>query len=248
MTATMTRLLLIDDHVLFREGLMRLLSAEPNLEVAGACSSLAEGLTLLSRESVDVVLLDFDLGEWQGIDFIQAARSGGFLGKILMVTAGMNGPNMLLALKNGASGVVLKHNPPAELIQAIHRVLQGETWIDPSIAQSVATAAVAGETNVHGAHDLNTREREVLSGVFEGKSNKEIAADLKISEGYVKAVLQQLFGKTGVRTRSQLVRIVLENPREYGIAPEPRPSQFAFAESPDYQSISSGKNSATKSS
>ncbi|MHB8302064.1 MAG: response regulator [Acidobacteriaceae bacterium] len=219
----MTRLLLIDDHILFRDSLSRLLSAERDLEVVGACSSLEESLSVLLRESVDVVLLDFDLGEWQGLDFIQAARSKGFSGKVLMVTAGMNGTDTLLALKRGASGIVLKHNPPAELIQAIHRILEGGTWLDPSIVQSLAVAATRVEANSQSGHILNARERDVLKGVFEGLSNKEIATRLRISEGYVKAVLQQLFGKTGVRTRSQLVRIVLENPTEYGMMPEPGP-------------------------
>jgi DNA-binding NarL/FixJ family response regulator len=203
------RLLLVDDHTLFREGLARLLEAESGLELAGHYSSAAEALAADGLHFVHVVLLDFDLGERRGLYFIRESRRLGFDGKILMVTAGMSDVDTLLALESGASGIFLKHNPPAELITAIYRIARGEPWLDSASLDSLVGAA-SNKAKPQSPSLLNQREQAVLKGVFEGLTNKEIAAQLEISESYVKAVLQQLFAKTGVRTRSQLVRVALE--------------------------------------
>jgi DNA-binding NarL/FixJ family response regulator len=203
------RLLLVDDHTLFREGLARLLEAERGLAMVGNFSSTEEALQSLAQNSVDVVLLDFDLGEKNSLQFLHNFRQRGFSGKILMVTAGISGADTFRVLKEGAAGVFLKHNPPAELITAINRVARGETWMDPSSLNSLV-GSTATRTQTPGFPALSEREQGVLKGVFEGLTNKEIAGHLHISESYVKAVLQQLFAKTGVRTRSQLVRVALE--------------------------------------
>src|SRR5271156_3571679 len=224
--ASKIRLLLIDAHTLFREGLARLLEAESGLEVAGHFSSVAEALAAAELNSVHVVLLDFDLGEKQGLHFIRESRELGFTGKILMVTAGMSDVDTLIALEGGASGVFLKHNPPAQLITAIYRVATGEPWLDSRSFDSLVGAA-SNKIKPQATSILNKRERGVLKGVFEGLTNKEIAAGLEISESYVKAVLQQLFAKTGVRTRSQLVRVALEKHIEYGDALDPEPRSKA---------------------
>jgi DNA-binding NarL/FixJ family response regulator len=209
------RLLLVDDHTLFREGLARLLEAETGVELVGHFSSAAEALAAIELNSVHVVLLDFDLGEKRGLSFIRASRERGFQGKILMVTAGMPDADALLALQSGASGVFLKHNPPAELIAAIRRVAGGDPWLDAGSFDSLL-GATSNKVKPQPNALLNKREQAVLKGVFEGLTNKEIASELEISESYVKAVLQQLFAKTGVRTRSQLVRVALEKHIEYG--------------------------------
>src|SRR5271170_4730491 len=135
------RLMLIDDHTLFREGLARLLEAESGLELVGHYSSSAEALAAAELSSVHVVLLDFDLGEKQGLHFIRESRSLGFTGKILMVTAGMSNADTLLALESGTSGIFLKHNPPANLIAAINRVACGEPWLDSSSLDFLIGAA-----------------------------------------------------------------------------------------------------------
>jgi DNA-binding NarL/FixJ family response regulator len=203
------RLMLIDDHTLFREGLARLLEAENGLQLVGHYSSAAEALAAIGLKSVDVVLLDFDLGETQGLHFLHEARGMGFEGRVLMVTAGMADADALQVMRSGASGIFLKHNAPNSLIEAIRRVASGEPWLNSASLDSLV-GATSGTHKPPTSASLNKREREVLKGVFEGMTNKEIAAQLDISESYVKAVLQQLFGKTGVRTRSQLVRVALE--------------------------------------
>lgn len=200
----------MDDHSLFRESLSRLLEAEPGFRIAGSCGSAAEALALLSRERTDIVLLDYDLGEEQGSLFLERAKDIGFEGRVLMVTAGMDDAGSLRALESGASGIFLKHSPPADLVQAIHRVAGGEMWLDPRAVRAVVAGATGRSAGQPEVEALSARERTVLKAVFEGFTNKEIAGQLAISESSVKAVMQQLFDKTGVRTRSQLVRIALE--------------------------------------
>jgi DNA-binding NarL/FixJ family response regulator len=156
-----------------------------------------------------VLLLDFDLGEDHGGRFIADARNAGYAGKILMVTAGMNANESSVALQMGASGIFLKHNSPATLAKAIRQVAEGEMWVDPRVIQMMADGVQ--KTPGPGFDKLLTeREQRVLRGIFEGLTNKEIAGQLGVSEGAIKATLQQLFQKTRVRTRSQLVRIALE--------------------------------------
>jgi DNA-binding NarL/FixJ family response regulator len=204
------RLLLLDDHVLFRESLSRLLASEPDFEMAGHCGTASEALELLRQTHVDVLLLDFDLGDDLASHFSAAARTAGFEGKILIVTAGMTAAESSAALTSGASGIFLKHSSPSLLAQAIRMVASGQMWVDPKIVRMLAEGVPQREDRSLQSL-LTSRERQVLQALFEGLTNKEIAAQLGVSESAVKATLQQLFQKTRVRTRSQLVRIALES-------------------------------------
>ncbi len=206
------RLLLLDDHVLFREGLRRLLVSEADFETVAECSTLAEALEVLPRAMIDIVLLDFDLEEDTGARFISAAAASGYSGKILMVTAGMSPLDIAVAKKLGISGIFLKHSSPATLLQAIRTVADGGEWMDPKIAQ-LGSAPARTETRAENG-PLTQREQQVLRSVFEGLTNKEIAYRIGASKSSVKATLQNLFDKTGVRTRSQLVRIAIERSLE----------------------------------
>jgi two-component system nitrate/nitrite response regulator NarL len=203
------RLLLLDDHVLFREGLSRLLESEDDFELVAQCGTLAEGLDVLSGSTIDVVLLDYDLEEDAGTRFISAAHAAGYQGKFLMVTAGMNELQCALAWKLGIAGISLKHSSPARLLQAIRTVARGGTWNDEK-------PIVQGTNNweAKDSSDLTPREQQVLRGVLEGLTNKEIARSVGASLSSVKAILQHLFDKTGVRTRGQLVRVAIERSLE----------------------------------
>jgi DNA-binding NarL/FixJ family response regulator len=156
-----------------------------------------------------MVLLDYDLGEDHGSHFISSARRAGYLGKVLMVTAGMTAKESSTALRLGASGIFLKHNSPGTLAKAVRLIMGGEIWVDPKVIQLMADRVDQREDE-RVSPLLTEREQQVLRGIFEGLSNKEIGAQLGVTDGAVKATLQQLFQKTGVRTRSQLVRIALE--------------------------------------
>ena len=218
-----TRLLLVDDHGLFRESLSRLLALEADLDVVAHCGSTVQALQTLTAQPIDLMLLDYDLGEDNGLNFIAKARGAGYKGKIFIITAGMTDSESIRALSLGAVGIFLKHSTPALLLEAIRKVMSGETWLDQqSILSLVRSAAGAGETDVDAKGSarperrvrFTDRESAVLKGVFEGLSNKEIGGMLNISEASVKSALQQLFVKTGVRTRSQLVRVALEDHAE----------------------------------
>jgi DNA-binding NarL/FixJ family response regulator len=206
------RLLLLDDHVLFREGLRRLLVTEPDVEAVAECGTPAEAMEVLSRSSVDVVLLDFDLGDETGTGFIDFANKLGYKGKILMVTAGMTPLDVSIARNLGVSGIFPKHNSPAKLLEAIRQVAHGGDWLDSRAAP--AEPSGGDNSGLHVKAQLTQRELQVLRSVFEGLSNKEIAHKIGVSQSSVKATLQRLFEKTGVRTRAQLVRVAIERSLE----------------------------------
>jgi DNA-binding NarL/FixJ family response regulator len=203
------RLLLLDDHTLFRESLSRLLDAEPDFEMVADCSSVEQAIAILGSRAVDLVLLDYDLGPQRAPDFLDRTRALALRPRVLMVTAGITPSESVQILNEGASGIFLKHSSPALLAEAIRRVHGGESWVDQRCLRDIVQVASQPD-NHRPSKDFTERERAVLRGVFEGLSNKEIGARLEISESSVKAALQQLFHKTGVRTRSQLVRIALE--------------------------------------
>jgi len=207
------RLLLLDEHVLFREGLRRLLASEPDFETVAECGTPSEALEVLLRSSVDIVLLDFDLEDDTGTRFIASAAAAGYRGKILMVTAGMSPMDISVARKFGISGIFLKHNSPASLLDAIRIVAAGGVWMEPTIGLPTESR-VAKYVGQAESVQLTPREQKVLRSVFEGVTNKEIACRIGVSQSSVKATLQQLFEKTGVRTRGQLVRIALERSLE----------------------------------
>jgi DNA-binding NarL/FixJ family response regulator len=204
------RILLIDDHALFRESVSRLLQAEPGFSAVRNCGQVREALSLLESEVFDVVLLDYDLDGEYGTLFLEEAKAKGFKGRILMVTAGMPNTTILRVLEQGASGIFLKQAPPAELVEVIYKIMSGQIWLDSRAVKPLIDGVNrrAEEQRVHPS--LSARELAVVRAVCEGLSNKQIAAELQLSEGVVKGALQQLFAKTGVRTRSQLVRLALE--------------------------------------
>jgi DNA-binding NarL/FixJ family response regulator len=200
------RALLVDDHSLFRESVARVLDMEPDLEVEH-CGSIREALEMLARQSFDLVLLDHDLGSERASQFLPAARQAGFEGRVLVVTAWVSDTEARRLIRQGVAGIFLKEAPLSDLSASIHMVMAGGTWLDPSLTHMEPETA---KSDGAAAPLFNDRQRKVLHFVLEGLSNKEIAWRLQISESYVKAILQSLFQKTGVRTRGQLVRVAFE--------------------------------------
>lgn len=209
-TGTEIRLLVVDDHSLFREGLIRLLAAEPDFQIVGNCGHLRDAVEIFDHERVDVVLLDYDLETELGSRLLEEIKRRAIQPRVLMVTAGMSSAGMMGVLEQGASGIFLKHSPPSQLAEAIRRVMGGEMWLDPRAVRPVVERVSRKSAEGLDKTSLSGREKAVLNCVLEGSSNKKIADTLHLSESTVKAALQQLFDKTGVRTRSQLVRLALE--------------------------------------
>lgn len=205
-----TRILILDDHGLFRESLARLLSAEPDFQVIGQYGTTKEASAVIRDDQVDLLLLDFDLGSEDCTEFVRSALQGGFKGKILLVTAGVNASQSAELVRLGVGGIFLKHDLPTQLTEAIRDVARGKVWLDQVVLKDTFTGSGA----MRAPATFTTRERQVLKCIFEGLTNKEIAESLGTSEGSIKASIQQLFSKTGVRTRSQLVRVALERHKD----------------------------------
>lgn len=202
------RLLLIDDHALFREGVGRLLASESDFELVATCANLDCGLNALKTQSPDIVLLDFDLGHGSAIDFVRLSSSLRPQAKILVVTAGIDGRSATELIQAGVSGIFHKHNDPDSLKERIRSVLAGNVYLEEVYLKPLFK--VAQPSTSESLSRLTDRERAVLDCLLEGLSNKIIADRIGASEAAVKGTLQQLFQKTGVRTRSQLVRYALE--------------------------------------
>jgi two-component system nitrate/nitrite response regulator NarL len=195
------RIVLLDDHVLVREALARLLESQPGFQVVGQAGTIRDTLDILRSGPVDLVLLDINLGPEQGGIFVRAARAEGYQGRILVVTAGVGKIEAARLLQRGCAGIFLKNEKPSLLIEKIHTIMSA-----PEIPVASAPETPVGPAPV----SFTSRERQVLQLVYQGRTNKEIASDLGISEPLVKAFVQQLFSKTGVRNRAQLVRLALE--------------------------------------
>ncbi|MBE0656567.1 MAG: response regulator transcription factor [Bryobacteraceae bacterium] len=204
----MTRIFLVDDHALFRESLARWFDGQPDFKVVGQCSTVEEAVSALGAGGFDIMLLDFELGDRRANEVILSPRMKQSGAKILFVTVGMTRAEVRQALNHGAGGVFLKTNGPDALVDAIKCVVAGETFVDPKYAHPDNDHPLAGTNR---RVKFTERDRIVLRGVFDGMANKEIAEQLRVSESAIKASLQQLFSKTGVRTRSQLVRVALEH-------------------------------------
>lgn len=204
------RILMVDDHSLFRESLSRYLHAASGLHVVGECTTVTEAVATLARIETDVVLLDYDLGPEQGTSLLAHLKQSQNGAKVLVVTAGMSDAATRLFMETGASGVFLKHSSLDQLLSAIERVANGEIWLDPGVVRTIIAGKNASKESHEIARPLTTRQSEVMRGILDGLTNKEIALNLKVSESSVKSVIQELFQKAGVRTRGQLVRIAIE--------------------------------------
>ncbi len=201
-------ILLIDDHVMFREGLARMLDKEPDFAVAGQAGSATEGLAFLRSTGASVVLLDVDLGPERALDFVKGARAVGFDGRILVVTAGISDQEVVQLVQAGISGILHKHHSTDVLCDRIRRVASGEVCLESDYLGPLFRAM--DRTRTPKRATLTDRDKAILRCILQGLTNKEIGGRIEISEGAVKASVRHVCEKLGVRTRSQLVKIALE--------------------------------------
>lgn len=209
---SLIKVILLDDHAMFREGLARLIEREPNMLVVAQCESVTSALAALKRSDASVVVLDVDLGRERALDFILEARKRGFAGKVLIVTAGISDLEAVQLVQAGVSGILHKHQSADTLRDAIRQVASGGVYLErdylPSLFRNLDRTRPAAKPQI------SPREKQILRNIFEGLTNKEIGERLDISEAAVKAALRLLFEKLGARTRAQLVKIALEQYRE----------------------------------
>lgn len=203
------RLLVVDDHAMFRDAIAEKLGKEADMAVIGACGAASEALDLIRRnERPTMILLDFDLGSERVIDFLHDAKAEGFDGRILIVTAGVSGREAVQLIQAGVYGIIHKHNSPKALCDVIRQIARGEVYLEKTYLRPVFHDL--DQTRAPEGPRLTERDKAVLRLVLQGLANKEIASRLQVSEGAVKSAISQLFQKLGARTRTQLVKITLE--------------------------------------
>jgi DNA-binding NarL/FixJ family response regulator len=191
--------LVVDDHALLRTGVANIINHEPDLRVIAEASNGLEAVAAFERYHPDVTLLDLRMPVMEGVEAVRQIRERDPLAKVIVLTTYDTDEDITRALKAGAKAYVLKDISADALVACIHDVLAGKTYLAPAAAAKLAE----GVTRVQ----LTPRERSSLQLIADGKSNKEIANDLGISERTVKTHLGHLFEKLGVTSRTEAVKI-----------------------------------------
>jgi two-component system, NarL family, nitrate/nitrite response regulator NarL len=206
------RVLLIDDHTLFRVGLEGLL-AHRNIDVIASIGGGREGLQCAKDLQPDVVLLDMRMPDIDGIGVLRKLRDTGFQNPIVMLTTSTEERDLVESLRNGAQGYLLKDMEPDELVLALRDIVGGKTVVAPDLAPVLAKV-VQGDGSLPDEtspfDDLTPRESEILSLLAEGQSNKVIARNLGISDGTVKLHVKAILRKLGVHSRVEAAVIAVE--------------------------------------
>ncbi|NGO79785.1 response regulator transcription factor [Streptomyces sp. YC504] len=197
------RVLLCDDHVVVRAGLLALLDSAPGIEVVGEAGSGEEAVALAEKLRPDVVLMDLQLGA--GIDGVEATRQIAPTGvHVLVLTTYDTDADITRAIGAGATGYLLKAERPEELFSAIHAAAQGRTTLSPPVASIVMARMRSPQPT------LTERELEILGQLAQGLGNRDIARALFISEATVKTHLGRIYDKLGVDTRAGAVSVAKE--------------------------------------
>jgi DNA-binding NarL/FixJ family response regulator len=210
------RLVLIDDHTLFREGLRTILATEDDLEVVADADSAEDVVELVWQTRPDLVLLDIRMPQGNGLDAVPAILRIHSGTRVLVLTACDEKEEHLRAFRLGASGVILKDSARHTLVQAIRTVCAGQRWVDPRMAAMLSGDLGAVEPGAEHAsprqdNGLTERELEIVRLVASGYKNREVSESLRISERTVKTHLTNIFQKLGVRDRVGLVMFALRN-------------------------------------
>ena len=213
------RILVVDDHTLFRRGLTALLSRDAQIKVVGDAGDANEAHRRAAELKPDLILLDNHMPGVNGVDALPALQEAAPQARILMLTVSEDGDDLAAALRAGAAGYLLKTAEGDVLVNAIVRTMQGESVVAPEMTSKLV-AAYRGSTTpeapapaaVAGPLDgLSPREHDILRGIAQGASNKEIGRDLGIAETTVKIHVQHILRKLGVSSRVHAAVIASEN-------------------------------------
>ncbi len=202
--------LIVDDHTLFRKGVRTMLEAEEDMAVVGEAASGREALEQARALMPDVILMDIGMPDMNGVEATRTLRCEMPHVGVIFCTMFEDDEHVFAGLKAGGRGYILKESDTETMLRAIRAVAQGESLLSPTIAQKVLRqfAALPGEAPAGQAplcDDLTEREREVLTLIGEGHSNKEIAQELYISEKTVKNHISNIFSKLHINDRTQAV-------------------------------------------
>jgi len=201
------RVLIVEDHNVVRQGLVALLNVAGGLEVVGEAADGVEAITQFRKLQPDITLVDLRLPRMSGVDVIERIRMETPQARFIVLTTYDGDEDIYRALKAGARAYLLKGMTSEELISTIHAVHAGKSHIPPAIAERLAERM--------GAQELTPREFDVLEQIVHGKSNKEIATELEVSEATVKTHINSLLGKLGVTDRTQAATAAIQR----GIVP-----------------------------
>lgn len=204
------KVLVVDDHTIFRHGLMALLSSEEQLRVVGQASGGEEAIRKARELNPDIILMDVQMPGCNGIEATRSIRDNQFSGGILVLTVSDKDDDLFAAIKAGANGYLLKNAEPEELTYAITHVAQGEAIISPVMATKLLGEfkTITGKKAPRSAQpdtSLSPREEEVLRLVAQGASNRDIASALFITENTVKCHMRNIMGKLHLKNRYQAV-------------------------------------------
>jgi DNA-binding NarL/FixJ family response regulator len=200
-----SRILLADDHTIVAQGLRSLLQSD--FEVVGIVNDGLQLVDMAQQTRPDVIVSDIAMPVLGGLEALRLLQAERVACKVIFLTMHVDGIMATEALRAGASGYVAKHSAGEELIQAIHRVLEGDVYVTPQIAASIASSVT--DSAAPSVHKLTPRQREVLALVAEGCTMKEIASKLKLSRRTVETHKYEAMGALGVHTTAELVRIAL---------------------------------------
>ncbi|HTM88750.1 MAG TPA: response regulator transcription factor [Terriglobales bacterium] len=209
-------LILADHHQVVRDSLANLLETQPDMQVVAVAGAGSQVLELVQRHRPDVLVLELDLPEATGLEVLRTLGQAGLSLPTLILTASDNEVDYVQAVRLGASGLVLKRDSPEKLFQAIRSVAAGQLAFSNEIAQQVVSWMAGERTRppVRGLQRLSERERAVAVLVTRGLRNREIGAQLNISENTVKRHLQSIFSKTGAHDRVELAAMTAQQTAE----------------------------------
>ena len=213
------RILVVDDHTLFRRGLTALLSRDAQIKVVGDAGDANEAHRRAAELKPDLILLDNHMPGVNGVDALPALQEAAPQARILMLTVSEDGDDLVAALRAGAAGYLLKTAEGDALVSAIVRTMQGESVVAPEMTSKLV-AAYRGSTAAESPpptapasplDGLSPRERDILRGIAQGASNKEIGREHGIAETTVKIHVQHILRKLGVSSRVHAAVIASEN-------------------------------------
>jgi two-component system nitrate/nitrite response regulator NarP len=195
-----SRILLADDHPMIRTAIEVLLR-NSSFELAGTATTAEEALRAVPVLDPDIVLLDLQMPGGSGIELVRNLRSNGDTRRLVILTAAIDDRTLIEARSLGVEGMVLKNSDPGYLLDCLEQVEAGSTWTDPELAERLEQIA---QPSGRGWRRLAPRERELIKFVRQGLRNREIARELGVTEGTVKAYLHEVFDKLGVKNRTEL--------------------------------------------